>query len=370
MKIVLYIVLGLIGLVTLFFVWFFAFFLKVPELKISENATKTERFEQIDHWLTELHTNNKFNGGILFTKDGEVQFAKTYGYTNATKADRLTNDSSFRLASVSKQFTAAGIMLLNEQGKLTYDDLVSKYIVNFPYQNVTIRHLLNHTSGVPDSYMDLAEQFKTEFDVLTNEKAVELIVTHNPVAEYGVNDVYSYSNTNYILLARIIELVSGQSFETFMQENLFNPLDMDNTRVWNLLSKEETFTNKTEGFEDFTGKARAVKPSFIDGVAGDGAVFSSLNDFVIWDKFWTENPLIQTAHMKEAFKTTVLNNGEKSNYGFGWVMLSDDIMMHNGAWLAAKTYFVRNIKNKTAFVVLDNSSNVFLDEIIEQINKN
>jgi len=350
MKVVLYIILGIVVIVIGFFVWFFVFFLQVPKLNIPENSSEKEKIVLIDNWLQKLNSERKFNGGILITKNGEPNLAKTYGFTNSKKTEKLNNNSSFRLASISKQFTASGIMLLKERELIDYDDLVSKYISNFPYDNVTIRNLLNQTSGI-----------------LTNEKAIKLIVENKPKANFEPNAKYEYSNTNYITLARIIELVSNQSFENFMKYNIFIPLKMNDTRVWNLISEDKTFKGKTDGFEDLAGEVRKIKPTFVDGVAGDGAVFSSINDFIIWDKFWYENELISDDNLKEAFKRPTLNNGEKSNYGFGWVIVNEDVVMHNGAWLAYNTYFVRNTKKKTSYVILDNSSNLFFDKIIANI---
>ena len=367
MKVALYIILGIVIIVIGFFVWFFVFFLQVPELNIPENSSEKEKIVLIDNWLEKLNSERKFNGGILITKDGEPTLAKTYGFTNSKKTEKLNNNSSFRLASISKQFTASGIMLLKEKELINYDDIVSKYISNFPYDNVTIRNLLNQTSGIPDSYLDLAEKSKDKIGILTNEKAIKLLVENKPKANFQPNEKYEYSNTNYIILARIIELVSNQSFEKFMKDNIFIPLEMYDTRVWNLISEDKTFKGKTDGFEDLAGEIREIKPTFIDGVAGDGGVFSSINDFVKWDKFWYGNKLISEENLKEAFTRPTLNNGEKSNYGFGWVIVNDEVVMHNGAWLAANTYFVRNTKKKTSFVLLDNSSNLFFDKIFGSI---
>ncbi|MEM6632012.1 MAG: serine hydrolase domain-containing protein [Bacteroidota bacterium] len=365
MKIVLYILLGFAILLGGFFVWFFLFFYKLPPLNIPQGSSDAQKIALIDEWFTTLQKENKFNGVVFFAKDGEALLAKGYGFTNYTKEETLTENSSLRLASVSKQFTAAGIMRLKEKGMLNYDDLVSTYIENFPYKDVSIRNLLNQTSGIPDIYMELAKRKKKEIDLLTNEIAVELIVTEKRKAESGPNEEFQYSNTNYIILARLIEILSGLSFEEFMRVELFEPLGMENTRVWNLLSEEATFDHKADDFKNFNGRASQLKPSFIDGVAGDGAVFCSAKDMLIWDSFWYENPFIGQASLEEAFKKPQLNDGKTSNYGFGWVLTKEG-MWHNGAWLGARTIISRDTANKTCWVVLDNSSNVFFDEIIEE----
>lgn len=367
MEIALYITLGLVLIIVGFIIWFKVFYLQVPKLNIPKNTSQKEKTVLIDQWIQVLQSKRKFNGGILILKEHRPLLAKTYGFTNFNKSKHLDNNSAFRLASLSKQFTASGIMLLKEKTLINYDDLVLKYIPNFPYQNVTIRHLLNQTSGIPDSYIDLAKKTKKDIGILTNKKAVELILKHNPKPNFSPNDKYEYSNTNYIILARLIELATKQSFEHFMKANIFIPLGMNNTRVWNLISEDKTFQGKTEGFEDFANEVREIKPGFIDGVAGDGGVFSSINDFVIWDQFWYKNKLISVDNLQEAFKKPTLNNGTKSNYGFGWVILSDNTAMHNGNWLAANTYYVRNTKKKMGFVLLDNSSNMLFNKIIKNL---
>ena len=367
MKKALFILLGIVLIAIGFFIWFFVSFLQIPELELPENSNEKEKIVLIDNWFEKLNSENKFNGGVLFRKDGQPTLAKTYGYTNSKQTERLNNNSSFRLGSISKQFTASGIMLLKENKILDYDDLVSKHISGFPYQNVTIRNLLNQTSGIPDVYLELAENEKDNLGILTNEKALQLIIENNIKSNFEPNDKFDYSNTNYIILARIIELISNQSFEDFMKDNIFIPLGMNNTRVWNLVSKDKTFEGKTDGFKDLAGVVNEIKPTFVDGVAGDGGVFSSINDFMIWDEFWYKNELISNENLKEAFKRPILNNGQTSNYGFGWVIVSDDIVMHNGAWLAAKTYFVRNIKKKTSLVILDNSANLYFNKIIKNL---
>jgi CubicO group peptidase (beta-lactamase class C family) len=145
-------------------------------------------------------------------------------------------------------------------------------------------------------------------------------------------------------------------------------MGMLNTRVWSLQSVDTSFKNKTEDLEMGRNKAIELKPSFVDGVAGDGAVYSSVADMVIWDGFWHANPLISPENLQEAFLTPVLKNGKTAEYGFGW-MITPFGMWHNGSWLGARTFIVRNTKLKTCMVILDNSSNVFFDKIIAALSE-
>lgn len=366
MKIALYILLGLGLIIGGFFAWFFLYFMKIPALDIPENATEAEKLELIDEWFIKLQEDGQFNGAVLLAQQGDPLLMKGYGFEDVEKKKPITANTSFRLASVSKQFTATGILVAQAQGKLSIDDEVSQYIPDFPYPTITIRHLLNHTSGVPDAYMDLATANKENIDILTNKKAVELLIEAQPKADFQPTERFQYSNTNYILLARILEIVSDSSFENFMRQNLFDPLNMNQTRVWNLLSETETFPNKADDLRNLKGKLYKLNPSFIDGVAGDGAVFSSLNDFLIWDQFWYGNSLISDANLQEAFQKVKLTDGEYSDYGFGWGIKENGVA-HNGAWLGARTFIERNTTDKTLLVVLDNGSTIVLDEIVKEV---
>jgi len=370
MRIVLYLLLGLVAIIISGFVWFNYSFKGVPALTIPENASTTEKMKHIEAWFELLHAEGKFNGAILIAENHQPQLMKAYGFTNYKETEKLTTESSFRLASVSKQFTAAGIMLLKEKGLLDYDEPVQTYLPDFPYQEATVRHLLNHTSGIPDTYLQLAEKYKAEIGETLSIKEAIGLVSKYPKKATGVNEKFAYSNTNYILLAGILEKISRQPFEEYMQTEIFTPLQMKNTRVWNLLSKEKTFPNKTSSISYLTGKAMELAPDFIDGVAGDGGVFSSIEDFLIWDKFWYDNPLISAANLEEAFKQPILNNGKLSNYGFGWVIVDEDVVIHSGGWLGARTLIVRNRKNKRCRVLLDNALSFSLDNIAKEIGKN
>lgn len=366
MSIVLYLLLLIVILGIGFFAWFFMFFLKVPALKLAPDISQIQKIKAIDNWFLQLQKEDKFNGVVLYINNGKELLAKGYGYTNYKKELELTENSSLRLASVSKQFTAAGIMLLKENDKISYDDLVSRYINGFPYEKVTIRHLLNQVSGVPDIYMKLAKTQKGKLPFMTNEKAVNLIINENRKTKTPPNEIFQYSNTNYIILARIIEVISGLSFEDYMQKELFSPLKMVNTRVWNLKSKDKNFKHKADDFDNSQGNVKELKPTFLDGVAGDGAVFSSAKDLFLWDKFWYKNPLIEKENLEEAFKKPTLNNGKKSDYGFGW-LITEKGMWHNGAWLGANTIIIRNTERKSCLVILDNSSNIFFNKIIAEL---
>ena len=338
----------------------------VSDLQLTAAIHSADGQKDLDTWLSTLASEGKFNGGVLLVKEGTPVFINAYGYTDHTRKERLTSKSSFRLASVSKQFTAMGIMLLKEKRLVDYDAPVTTYIPEFPYKEATVRHLLTMTSGIPDGYLQLAEKHKSDIGKrLSIQEAVTLLCTY-PSKAAAPNSWYNYSNSNYILLAGIIEKVSGQSFEAYMQQNIFSPLQMKNARVWNLFSKDSTFPNKTLGFEKSGETYIPLYPTFIDGVSGDGGIFASLEDFVIWDTALYGDTLLPQESLQEAFQPVTLSDGSVSTYGFGWG-LGDDSVQHSGGWLAARTFIYRNTKTKTCLVILDNSANRYFGNIQEEL---
>lgn len=363
-----YYILGITFLLVGILIGWFFIRKNIPKLRFPKGSNEAEKIDMIDRWLTKLNRQHKFNGAVLLVKDGKRRFAEAYGYRDAKSRQKITLDSSFRLASVSKQFTAFGIMVLVEQGRLDYDDLVTNYIPAFPYAGVTIRHLLNHISGVPDAYLQLAKKQRKNIVALDNKTAVDLLIKANLPKESEPNSAFKYANTNYIILARIAEIISDLSFEKFMLESVFQPLDLQNTRVWNLNSADATFPNQVKDFGKIGKINIPLAPSFIDGVAGDGGVFSSINDLEKWDKYWYENSLLSAENLAEAYQQPQLNDGTTSDYGFGW-LLQKDAMWHNGSWLGARTIIIRNRVKQNCLVVLDNSFNRRFDRIVQELEE-
>ena len=342
------------------YTWF-----QVDPIIVATDADEAERLAAVDRWLDEQFEQHKFNGGVLVVRDGQVLLSKTCGYTDHTATQRLNDHSAFQLASVSKQFTAAAVLRLAEMRRLNLDDPVAKHLDGFISDQVTIRHLLNHTSGIPDVYMDLAEEHRSELDKILTIGDVVALVKKYGESERPPGDAMEYSNTNYVLLAGIVEAASGMSFEQFMHKELFEPLGMRDTRVWNLVSADRS-AHQAGDFEQFNEDMSPLEVPWIDGVAGDGAVFCSLHDFVIWDKFWEGNQLIADTLLEQAVTPARLNDGTESNYGFGWV-IAGKRHWHNGSWLGARTLIVRYPENRFCLVVLDNSSNPRVDQIARHL---
>jgi CubicO group peptidase (beta-lactamase class C family) len=314
---------------------------------------------------------NAFNGVVAVAEDGDITFKKAWGIANLDE-EPLKTSSIFNLASVSKQFTAMCIMLLSEDEVLDYDTSIGEYIPEFEdsaYQDITVRHLLNHTSGLPD-YMDLLDE-DWEWDqdeIATNDDLIALFAEHQPELEFEPGDQYEYSNTGYAFLATIVERVSGARFEEFLQERIFGPLDMTHSFGYRT-SDGPPPQAKADGFElDDDGEYEANDTCYMDGIIGDGNIFSNVTDLVKYNAALYTDELISQEALAEAYVPGELNNGEQTEYGFGWDLYeSGDFVSHTGSWMGFRTYIQRDMSSKRIFIALDNSSNEAIDEQLDSV---
>lgn len=345
-----------------YIVFILVLFLSLTSCESPEDAIRKEQINLFNNKLDSYHQKDSFNGAILISQNEEVFFMNSYGYTDVTRTEELTTQSSFRLASVSKQFTAAAIMILKEKNKLDFEDNIIQYLPELEYEDITIRHLLNHTSGLPD-YMNLAERYRDNLKILTVPDVLSMFKKHPQKLNFNPGDQFEYSNTGYIFLSEIISRVSGISFEEFLRREIFQPLKMKNSSVVNLLSDKNVLQNRTRGFN---GKLD-ISNHWFDGVSGDGGVFVSIEDFLIWGKSLRENEIISKSTWIEAISPAILNSGEKSFYGFGWFLSEDNsFISHGGGWLGARTYIFMDIKNNGLIVVLASTSNSAVSYISNQ----
>lgn len=334
--------------------------LRIPRLDVAKKTSREDKLRAIDTWFSRLHTLGKFNGVVLLAKTDEILLCESYGHSSADESQELTASSAFNLASVSKQFTAMGVVILRSQSKLSYDDKLSAYVPELSfYDEITIRHLLNHTSGLTD-YMTLVGKAKRGTGVVTPSELWALYQDVQPTLEFEPGSRFKYSNAGYVLLAEVIERVSGQSFEQFMSENIFDPLDMAHTQVFNLLSGSE-LENRVFGFKRrywiFGGRKVAADLNYFDGVAGDGGIYSSAEDLLRWHNALRDHALVPPEQSAEAFLPARLNDGSTTRYGFGWFVKAPHSVDHAGGWQGFSSYIHRHMERDELVVVLDNSSN-------------
>ncbi len=340
------------------------------------NSDATTRLDEL---LEKMHDNHQFNGAVLLAEDGKTVYEKSLGVANINDGRKLTPASSFRLASVSKQFTAMGIMLLQEAGKLNYDDDIRKHVPELPYEGITIRHLLNHTGGLAD-YMALFEKKwnpeKPEPDRATafNSDLVELFAKHKPDIGFKPGERFEYSNTGYVLLAVIIERVSEQPIKQFLNDRIFVPLEMNHTSAFSP-GDDFVLPQRVYGFSwTVDGKSHEDNDwNFLNGMIGDGGIYASVRDLLKWDQALYGEKLIKQATLEQAFTTGKTNDGEETGYGFGWAIESANgkpvRVVHGGGWVGFRTSIERNLRDKQTTIVLTNHSSNHLGVILAAVEK-
>jgi N-acyl-D-aspartate/D-glutamate deacylase/CubicO group peptidase (beta-lactamase class C family) len=342
---------------------FLLLLLLLPTLTFSQNSAKITR---IDSVLTYLHQRQLFNGTVLIGEKGKVLYKKAFGIANPQTLTPLTTASSFNLASVSKQFYTMMTMMLKEQGKLAYDDAVQKYLPLFPYPNITIRHLMNQTSGLPE-YFDIAQGDMTLLDTLTNQSMLELLAAKKPALIFQPGERWEYCNTNYTTLASVIEKIAGTTADQFFHQKIAGPLKLTNSYVYHLKMKSYP-SSRVFGFYYSGGKPVLNDLVRLDGIVGDGNVYSSVEDLYKWDQALYTEKLVKKATFAEAITPGKLNNGKETDYGFGWLIHEQNkIVSHNGGWMGFGTEITRYLDQNQTIIVLDNSSNFRAHSLVKDI---
>lgn len=298
-----------------------------------------------------------FNGAMLVAKKGVVIFERYHGLENyRNKTSALNDSSSFQLASVSKTFTAMGILWLMEQKQLSLTDSVQKYYPQFPYKGITIQMLLSHRSGLPN-YLYFCDSIWPDKDkFLSNDDVIQLMVRHQPRLQHKPGTHFQYCNTNYMLLGSIIEKVSGQKYADFMQKTFFGPLGMTNTFVYapaTALRPHQTFSHKYNG--------QLEPDTYFDGVVGDKGIYSTARDMLKWDQALYSGQLFSPETIKAAYTPYSNEKPGIRNYGLGWRLMvypdSSEIVYHNGWWHGNNTVFNRIIKDTSTIIILGNKYN-------------
>lgn len=339
--------------------------------------------EKYEKFLNHMSNEGKFNGNALIMKNGKLVYQGAFGLRSIDPIDSLELNSAFRLASVSKQFTAMAIMILKEQGKLSLDQDIRKFFPELPYEGVTIRHLLTHTSGLPDYIVLLHKYWKPEFKqhdprrfISGNEDIINMMIEKKPPIHFTPGEKYEYSNTGYVLLASIVKRVSSQAFEEFLKERIFDPIGMSNTCVYKYVpGPDPNFPNRVFGFRKTkdNGDLFSIDCNYLNSAQGDGGVFSTLYDLLKWDRSLYENKLVSKATLEEAFTPGTLKNGKSTNYGFGWfIEESDDgkkTVSHSGGWVGFSTHIRREIDENNCIILLANNNSRHFKEILQGLIK-
>ena len=288
---------------------------------------------------------------LLVIKDGKAIVRKGYGLANLESHEAATPATNYRLASVSKQFTAAGILLLSERGKLSLDDRVRRWLpeLNAAHDAVTIRQLLDHSGGLID-YEDLMPADAT--DQISDAGVLKLLAAE-PRSYFPPGTSYRYSNGGYVLLGLIIERASGQTLPDFLRKAIFQPLGMEHTLLYERGGPE--VPHRAYGYSEANGHWTRTDQGPTSATRGDGGIYSSIDDMARWDAALYDGRLLSDASRRAAFSAQNKVTGEEDvdSYGFGW-RIHGDQLWHSGESIGFRNVIIRWPKQHLTVVMLTN----------------
>lgn len=315
-------------------------------IRTSDKEIQSMLIQYMDKYSESL----KFSGTVLIGKGNDILLDRGYGMADYDNNIPNTPHTVFEIASLTKQFTATAILMLQEKNLLSVQDLLSKYIPEYPNgDKIKIHNLLSHTSGIPD-YFKSFESIENVKQSYTPEELIKLF--ENKQLDFDTGTSYEYSNSNYILLGYIIEKVSKMKYEDYIEKNILKPLNLKETGV---LSKPDTIKDKAVGYKTISKNFNIYTRSIdIDGSIpySAGEICSTVEDLYTWENALYSGKLINKESLNEMF-TPNLNN-----YGYGWVINKDDkgnkIIQHTGSLPGYSSIIVRNIDKKYLIIILSN----------------
>jgi CubicO group peptidase (beta-lactamase class C family) len=331
---------------------------------------RPEPTNKYEKYLSEANDRGEFNGAALVFDGGDVVYQGAFGIRTIDPPSSLDVNSQFRLASVSKQFTAMAVMQLMEDGKLRYDQDIRDFIPELPYEGITIRHLLQHVSGLPDYEPLMDQHWKTELKADDparytdgNADVIKMLVAKNMPVYFEPGEKWRYSNTGYNLLGSIVARASGVSLAEFLKTRVFDPAGMSRTIMYDfVIGPDPHMPKRAYGYQvEWNGTDLSPADShYLNRGQGEDGVYSTIGDMLKWDRALYTEKLVSKATLQEAFTPAVLNNGKTTDYGFGWfIQRSPDgkrVVAHSGGWLAFSTHTHRGIEEDKFLVVLMNNA--------------
>lgn len=300
---------------------------------------------------TTLLRNSNFNGGILIAKNGSVIYEKYTGKVDLRKKDTLTENTSLHIASTTKTFTGIAILRLIQEGRLSLNDTITKFFPSLPYPGITVKMLLNHRGGLPNyvHFMDKTSWDKKQY--ATNADVLSILIKDKPNINFQPGKRFSYCNTNYILLAMIIEKITGKPYPEYMQQKFFGPLQMKNTYVFTL---KDTLT----ATPSFNYNGNYWNFDFLDGTYGDKNIYSTPQDLLKWDQALYTDQVLSKPLLDSAFAPYSFEKPSIHNYGLGWRLQllpnGKKVVYHFGKWHGFNAAFARLTDEKATIIILGN----------------
>jgi CubicO group peptidase (beta-lactamase class C family) len=332
-----------------------------------------DKSDRVDSWLTALAGQQTPGGSVAVIRDGKVIYQRGYGLADLENEVANTPATNFRLASLTKQFTAMSVMILVQQRKLDYDASLSRFFPELPSyaSEVTLRQMLHHTSGLPD-YEDAVPkdtpQVNTPPRLQLHERDVLRFLKTQKKLLFPAGSEYRYSNTGYVLLGMIVEKASGMSLPQYLKKTIFDPLGMRDTVMH--VDGRDSIAHRAFGYSRHGDGFVRTDQSPTSATLGDGAIYSSVEDLAKWDRELYAHTLVSAAAFEEAISPGVLSDGKKIPYGFGW-QLGDVrgslVMEHSGTTIGFRNFTLRIPDRRLLVIVLMNRTDAKPGELAHKI---
>lgn len=339
----------------------------IPEEEVIMPPMSDDQIHRIDSLLTRVLNNYRFNGNVLAAYKGYPIFRSSRGLSHLYDRDSLNLNTIFQLASVSKGFTAMAVLILCERGKLNLADTVQTHIPEFPFDNITVKQLLQHTAGL-QNYMYYVDHQWQKGKPISYEDVLTLINNNNPGLNFRPGRRHQYNNTGYAIAALLVERVSGKPYHIFLKENIFDPLEMYSTFAWNA-ETWDTVSNIAHGFTRRGRRYHIFNHDPLDEISGDKSVYSTIDDMLKWDQALYTDKLISDTLLQLAFTKTITPRNREHNYGLGWRIKNTDnktVIYHNGLWNGFTTSLTRYVEDQLTIIVLNNT-NAPVASIVNQL---
>lgn len=338
---------------------------------------------KIDELVSNYYDHQEFSGSILIAEHGDIILQKEYGYTSLDSTNLVDKSSVFEIASISKQFTAILIMKMKERGLIDFDDKITQFFPGLPYEHISIRHLLTHTSGLSERQFFMwagAQQQKNPKIIFHNEDALAYLKEMKPQPVFQPGEKWEYSNLGYFLLALILQETTNTHYIALLEKEILTPLNMSSSGIFSEQFKGEQLNTYAFG-RLYNPKDSVFIPSFgmtwSDSLYGSVGILSNATDLLKWDRALYGDQLIGKEVMREGLKAYTLADGSSSNYGFGWYVKDNfnvkDINVgkrldHNGLWPGYESSIVRYVDQDKTIIILANQSPSVKDKLIEEIS--
>lgn len=326
------------------------------EIEKLSDAELANYKHKLNTFFDSMLLRRNFNGGVLVAKGGNILYEQYIGYKNPKiKTDTIDVHTPFHLASTSKPFTGMAVLRLVQEGKIGLEDDIVKYFSGFPYSGVTVKDLLCHRSGLPNYLYFMEDKDKWNRNAMvSNNDVLDVLIKYQPPISYQPGKRFNYCNTNYVLLALIIEKVTGKTYPEYLKQTIFKPLHMDDTFVY-------TPADSGRVIMSYKPSGAVWDNDMFENTYGDKNIYSTPRDLLKWNNVLYNKNFIRESLLDSAYTPQSHEKPSIHNYGLGWRMLNlkngKNVIYHFGKWHGFTPAFARLIDEKAVIIIVGNKYN-------------